>query len=410
MLSGLASWSLQKKVSMTLLGVMSTLVLLTYVILTAIVGPAFDRLEINDATRNLVRAERAIRADVNVLDAISRDWASWDDSYAFARGENPGFSKSNLDRLSLTKLSLNLVLFFDTQGREVWGQVLQGDKTLSPTVLGVLKPAAPEDMPRIQQTRLDGFTRGLLRTNLGPMLFSSRPILTSQDGGPIAGTLLMGQFLDDARMERLRQRTEVIMNWQTVQPGQEVDLPMALDANTPESMQHLATPDSITSLGVLNDLYDQPLLVLEVNTPRKLSALGGQTVNAALLFFSLAGVVVAVVTWLLLRTMIVLPLESLARHITRIRESGNLTQKMNSTRPDEIGALASEFDKMTTELHDARRLLLEQSFKAGKADTAAEVLHNIRNAMTPLINGLDWLNKHFKITDSLRIGQVTGEL
>ncbi|HSD68612.1 MAG TPA: CHASE4 domain-containing protein [Woeseiaceae bacterium] len=412
MLNRSTSWSLQKKVSVTLLGVMSTLVLLTYVILTAIVSPAFGRLETADATRNLSRAERAIRSEINVLDTIVRDWSSWDDTYAFARGENPGFSASNLDRMSLSKLNLDLVLIFDSSGREVWGQVLQGDATMSPAVLGVLDPAAPEDMPRIQHTRLDGYTRGLLRTNMGPMLFGSRPILTSQDGGPIAGTLIMGQFLDGTRMERLRERTEVELSWQTVSPDQAKDLPieLTLSADTSESMQHLRTADSITSFGVLNDLYDRPLLVLEVNTPRSLSALGGQTVNAALLFFSSAGIVVAIVTWLLLRNTIMLPLEGLARHITRIRESGNLTQKMNSTRPDEIGALATEFDKMTSELHDARRLLLEQSFKAGQADTAAEVLHNIRNAMTPLINGLDRLARQFKVADGLRISQVTGEL
>ncbi len=412
MLSRLAAWSLQKKMSMTLLGVITTFVLLTYLILNAIVSPAFDRLEIDDATRNLIRAERAIRSDVNVLDTTVRDWSSWDDTYAFARGENPDYVRSNLDLLSLTKLNLSLLLIFDSEGREVWGQVLQDDGTMSPAVLGVLDAAAPQDMPRIQHTRLDGFTRGLLRTNLGPMLFSSRPILTSQDRGPIAGTLIMGQFLNSNRMERLRERTEVEMSWRLVTPDQANELPiaLALNAERQESMEHLATPDSITSFGVMNDLYDESLLILEVNTPRNLSALGSQTVNAALLFFLLAGIVVAVVTWLLLRTTIVLPLEGLAKHITRIRESGNLSQRMNSTRSDEIGALETEFDKMTTEVHDARRLLLEQSFKAGKADTAAEVLHNIRNAMTPLINGLDRLAKHFKVTDSLRINQVTGEL
>jgi sensor domain CHASE-containing protein len=412
MLNGLASWSLQKKVSMTLLGVMATLVLLSYAILNAIVGPAFDRLEIDDATRNLVRAERAMHSDLNVLHSISQDWASWDDTYAFARGEYAGFSKSNLDRSSLTKLNLNLVLIFDVNGREVWGQVLQGDATMSAAVLGVLDAAVPDDLRRILHTRLDTSTRGLLRTDLGPMLLSSRPILTSQDGGPIAGTMVMGQFLDRARMQRLRERTEVEMSWQPVKPDQQYESPASrtLNADVPESMQHLTTVESITSFGVLNDLYDQPLLVLEVITPRNLSALGKQTVNAALLFLSLAGIVVAVVTWLLLRTTIVLPLEGLANHITRIRQSGNLAQKLNATRSGEIGALAAEFDQMTAEVHDARRLLLEQSFKAGKADTAAEVLHNIRNAMTPLINGLDRLAKNFKIADSLRINQVTTEL
>jgi signal transduction histidine kinase len=62
------------------------------------------------------------------------------------------------------------------------------------------------------------------------------------------------------------------------------------------------------------------------------------------------------------------------------------------------------------EVHDARRQLLDQSFKAGKADTAAEVLHNIRNAMTPLINGIDRLAKNFRFSGGLHIQQATDEL
>ncbi len=54
--------------------------------------------------------------------------------------------------------------------------------------------------------------------------------------------------------------------------------------------------------------------------------------------------------------------------------------------------------------------MLQQSFKAGKADTAAEVLHNIRNAMTPMINGLDRLGKAFKITDSLHVKEAVENL
>ncbi len=412
MLSGLASWSLQKKVSVTLLGVMTTLVLLTYVILNAIVSPAFDRLEIDDATRNLIRAERAIHSDLNMLDAIVLDWASWDDAYTYARGEYADFKKSNLDRPTLPNLNLNLLLIFDANGKELWGQVLQAGTKMSPDVLGVFDGDEKQVKQLIQHTSLNGSVLGLLRTNLGPMLFSSRPILTSLNEGPIAGTMIMAQFLDNSRMERLSERTEVTMSWTVVSPSPSVD---SLTVHTPsvdwaDSMLHTATIKTITSTGVLNDLYNEPLLVLAASTPRSVSALGSQTVNAALLFFLLAGIVVAVVTWLLLRTTIVLPLEGLAKHITRIRESGNLSQKMNSVRSDEIGALATEFDKMTTEVHDARRLLLDQSFKAGKADTAAEVLHNIRNAMTPLINGLDRVAKHFKVTDTLRITQVTGEL
>ena len=77
---------------------------------------------------------------------------------------------------------------------------------------------------------------------------------------------------------------------------------------------------------------------------------------------------------------------------------------------DEVGALAAQFDILTSEVHEARKALLAQSFKAGKADTAAEVLHNIRNAMTPMINGIDRLMRGFKAVDDLRIGEATEQL
>ena len=65
---------------------------------------------------------------------------------------------------------------------------------------------------------------------------------------------------------------------------------------------------------------------------------------------------------------------------------------------------------MTAEISDARQLLLEQSFKAGKADTAADVLHNIRNAMTPLINGIDRLTNYFGATADLRVKEAADQL
>lgn len=411
MSNGLKTWSLQKKVSVTLVAVMSTLLALTYVILNSIVGPAFDRLEINDAERNLVRSERAIRSDLEMLDAIVRDWASWDDAYHYARGDNAEFRKSNLERPTLNNLNLNLLLVLDANGRELWGQVLHGNDELNPASLGIFDDSA-RSQRLMKHTQLDGFVRGLLNTSIGPMMFSSRPILTSLDEGPIAGTMIMAQLLDDSRLQSLQKRTEVAMNWRSADPQRVRDLQLAtaLNGDTPGSMHHESSETSIRSSGVLYDLFGQPLLMLEVEMPRSVSALGSNTVSGALLFLTLTGAVLAVVTWLLLRSIIVMPLEGLARHIAKIRESGDLSQKLNATRGDEIGRLAADFDEMTGELHDARRLLLDQSFKAGKADTAAEVLHNIRNAMTPLINGIDRLGKYFRAADTLRIPQVTAEL
>jgi signal transduction histidine kinase len=192
----------------------------------------------------------------------------------------------------------------------------------------------------------------------------------------------------------------------TVEPY--LAVPLNLSGNS--SILHETTTNTINSTGLLVDLFNKPLMILQVSSPRNISALGKSTVNGALLFLAVAGVIVAIVAGFLLRRMIVLPLQGLANHISGIRKSGDLSQRLNESRNDEIGSLARQFDKLTMEVHDARTQLLDHSFKAGKADAAAEVMHNIRNAMTPLVNGLDRLAKNFTATTTLRVGQATDEI
>ena len=70
-------------------------------------------------------------------------------------------------------------------------------------------------------------------------------------------------------------------------------------------------------------------------------------------------------------------------------------------RGDEIGVLAREFDRMVGRLAEARRRLLEQSYKAGVAEMASGVLHNVGNALTPV--GV----KLTKVTQALREAPAT---
>ena len=404
--------TLQQKVSLTLVAVMAALAVLSYVTLHAVVAPAFDQLELDEARTNLVRADRAIQNDLDNLTAIAGDWGQWDDAFSYVRGEYPAFQTGNLDRPTLTNLGLNLLAFYDADDRLLWGQVEFEGEATDIEALESLDPGTGTFDFLSNHSDPAGHISGLVGTALGPMLMSSWPVVRSNATGPIAGTLVMGQFFDDARMARLRERTEVALEWTPIMSIEEVPPSLEHPLNRPGevSVHQEATSRAIVSTGVLEDLFGVPILILQVNSQRSISALGTSTVNVALVFLGLAAVVVAMVTWLLLRKIIVFPLAGLSKHIVAIRESGDLSNRLNESRTDEIGQLADEFDKLTGELHEARRLLLDQSFKAGKADTAAEVLHNIRNAMTPMINGIDRLGRNLGVTGKLKVRDAIDEL
>lgn len=409
MSNGYASLPLQRKVALTLLLTISAFAVISYLILSIVVAPAFENLEFEAARSDLVRAEQAIQTDIRNLEAITADWAPWDDIYEYVHGRNPGFKKSNLDRPTLENLNLDLMAVYANGRRFVWGQVLLNNEQIGLADLGILGPADAAFHDLAGHDQPEDRTVGIVATKFGPMIISSRPILMSDDSGPVAGAVVMAQFLDGARLTLLRERTEVNVNWI---PYLEFEQQPSLDVenfSADDTHAHV-NQNYIVNEIILRDIFDAPTLVLRTATPRSISRLGSQTLRAAMMFLLLAGLLLSVVMWYLLRSSILAPIEKLAGHMAKIRKSGDLSQQLAIGSKDEVGSLATQFNRLTSEVHDARKALLFQSFKAGKADTAAEVLHNIRNAMTPLLNGVERIAKAFRVADDLRVSDATAQL
>ena len=391
-----SSIPLQSKVSLTLVFLMATFVLLGYTILRSVIAPAFDELELAAAKSDLHRAEAALQTDIENLHETTDDWAPWDDMYDYANGGNPGFQQSNLVRPTLDNQGLDMMAILGADGRLIWGLALvNGDETLIDE-LDILNPAMPASVGLTSHVRDTDSTVGFIQTAFGPMIISSRPILRSDNSGPIVGAVVLGQLLNHSRLSKHRQRTDVDLTW---------DFPLL--ASDVEMTSNFKT-DALEIAGrkVFNDVHDQAFLVLNTTTLRSISSLGSQTIDVATTFLAIAGVLVCGFIWFMLRQTILSPIKKLTTHINEIRASGDLSRQISMQRADEIGLLGRQFNSMTAEVHDAKQALLEQSFKAGKADTAAEVMHNIRNAMTPMINGLDRLRKSFGVADTLRVTEA----
>lgn len=398
-MSNPAAWvPLQNKVSLTLVLLIAAFTAVSYAVLQSVIAPAFDELESAAAKSDLHRAEAALRNDIENLEAITADWGPWDDMYAYTTGHYRGFERSNLNRPTLVNLGLDLLVVYAAEGRFLWGQYLDDEKAIQIGGLEALI-SSERDVQALAVRDLSSDRRaGFVQSQLGPMIVSSRAILRSDETGPIGGAVVMGQFLNETHLEKHRERTDVDIN---------LGLAEAAAATADSFEMH---PNIITAAKTLLDIDGRPFLVLQTRTPRDISNLGSHTINVAMLFLVVAGALVCGFISFTLRHTILRPIEQLSAYIDEIRSSGDLSRQLSMPRRDEIGVLATQFDNMTAEVHCARLALLDQSFKAGKADTAAEVMHNIRNAMTPMINGLDRVRKSFHVTKNLRIAESTREI
>ncbi len=404
-----ASLPLQRKVALTLLLTISAFAAISYLILSKLIAPAFEGLELEAARSDLVRARQAMHSDIRNLQAITADWAPWDDNYDYVLGQNPGFKRSNLDVPTVVNLDLNFMAFYALDSRLVWDLLLVAGEVRDPQELGIFHESDPAFAKLTHHDGPASEMVGIITTKLGPMIVSSLPITQSNNLGPVAGAMVMARLLDDSHLAILRERTEVNVGWT---PYAEFEQQPPLDVvQFDEDDTHVHVNDRfIVNEVILKDIFGAPALVMRTETPRSVSSLGSQTMKAAMMFLLLAGLVLTAVMWYLLRSTILAPIERLAGHMAKIRKSGDLSQQLAISGDDEVGSLATQFNRLTAEVHETRKALLFQSFKAGKADTAAEVLHNIRNAMTPLLNGVERIAKAFRVADDLRVNDATEQL
>lgn len=175
-----------------------------------VIIPSFIKLEQKQAETELQRVIDAIQREAEHIELLAGDWALWDDTYNFVQDQNQEYVDSNLVWETLEGSSgINLIFFYDIQGRVVWGEVFD------PAQGGLIQVKEfPQDMPvpievLFQHTSVDSSIAGIIGTSAGPVLIASKPVVTSRKEGPIAGTMLMGRFLGKALLDKLAKQTRV---------------------------------------------------------------------------------------------------------------------------------------------------------------------------------------------------------
>src|SRR6266700_3164370 len=106
--------TLQAKTLLVISFTFVALIAVLYFVSQAIVLRSFSEQESLEATQNVERVESALADNLASLEGTARDWAWWDDTYAYIEDHNQGYFKSNLAQNSAMESNpLNLMLFVD---------------------------------------------------------------------------------------------------------------------------------------------------------------------------------------------------------------------------------------------------------------------------------------------------------
>jgi sensor domain CHASE-containing protein/nitrogen-specific signal transduction histidine kinase len=388
--------SLKSRVTLILLVVVSLYGTFDYAIHRWIIFPSFIALEEEEAKSDMERCVQALRRELHHLNNLTGDWAAWDDTYRFVQDQYSGYIKSNLLLESFTDNDLNIIYICDVKGEVVWGELRDletGEKIH-------VQELAPQNLSEshflLQHKSVESSLAGVFVTARGPMLVASRPIITSENEGPIRGTLVMGRFLSDELVETLVEQTRVKFQvWPITEgsiPAEDVGALKGLQDGEPFLISESGN-DKLSVYTTFRDIRGFPALLLRADVPKDITARGLTVLRFAVVSIIAVGIILLMILVVFLQRGIVAPITKLTDHAITVGKTDDLSARLAMDRGDEIGTLSKEFDRMVEQLSEARKKLLEQSYRFGLAEMSSGILHNVRNALSPLAGAIQTLRE-----------------
>ena len=173
----------------------------------ATMNEGFDRVERDDALRNLQRLDAAFASELEYLYAKVFDWSSWDDAYEYVVTADPAFVEANITDDALHSIHVNLIAYFDTAGAFVgglWCNPANDSSGAVPTAYRTLFSSNPA--LRRKAMRHDCFDIALVDSR--PVMFAARPVLHGDGSGVPRGFTVLMRAVDPRLVAVLSRRVK----------------------------------------------------------------------------------------------------------------------------------------------------------------------------------------------------------
>ncbi|EPR35399.1 diguanylate cyclase/phosphodiesterase with PAS/PAC and integral membrane sensor(s) [Alkalidesulfovibrio alkalitolerans DSM 16529] len=326
-------------------GVFSILILASIVLTSSIVQGRFASIEQGEILRDARRAVNAIEADLEALDRVVRDWAWWDDTFAYLRGRKPDYSETNLVPSTFETQKLHLILLLRSDLRPAWqGYRAAGSADIIPLPEGMVGLLARRAGDRNAFPGESGF-KGVFRHGGGLYILACRPVLDSAQEGPSPGWLVMARRIDPKYVAEIAERTDLAL---TLAPkGTSDEEAVVKDRAVTRRGTELA------AAAMMRDVFGLPALRIEVTSPMAISEAGAQASRLLMLSLSLAGLLAALLLGLFLERRVLARVTSLGDQVRSVRTLPVGQRGVSLPGDDELARLARDMSTVFDELRES---------------------------------------------------------
>jgi PAS domain S-box-containing protein len=383
--------SLRVKTLLIIGAVLIGLVVILYLLSQTILLGNYAQLEATTLRRNVERAQNNLTDQISTLAANTSDYAWWDDTYAFAEDHNDAYLENFVPPI-FVNLGFNLLVIADENKQVIATRAVDLDTAKEIPIPAGINDFLGADSPLLNHPDLKASTSGIIMLPEGPMLVASQAILTSQLTGPSHGSVIFGQFLNDALIKKLSDALQLpirIYSLTTANiPADAKNAQAHISADAPIFTSPLDN-NTVAGYVLVNDLFDKPALLMEITMPRDIYSQGQSSVSFFLLVLLVVGLVFAVLMILLLEQTVTSRLRALSRDMETISQSGGLSERLEVSGSDELARLGQDVNKMLSALEISQDALHGNDMRLRTVMKVAPILlwSTDKNGVITLLEG-----------------------
>ncbi len=345
--------SLRQKMLASIALTVLLLVLCLFAVSWFVLLNVLTRIEERLARRDLERVTRVLEDSLVQLRATARDWAQWDDTYAFVRHDRAEYVEEYLSEGAFRNLRVQFMIFVNSDGTVKHAEIAGRGTSLDNAFVAPLLAEANLDRPASERRA------GVAALPSGRVaLLAAARILPTSGMGPAAGWLVMGRTVDSRELLRLSSLTQARVEvWPLSASDRPDDVSRAVARMTGGSRSTVISPLDETHMGgyaLLRDLQGEPAALLRLVLPRDVYLNRHRLASISLAALLVNGQIFGVVTLAALDRQVLDRLRRLGASVSAIGTHGDPTERVPVSGDDELGRLAGEINGMLGALEESQ--------------------------------------------------------
>lgn len=356
-------------------------------IASTVILRSFAALEEQRTHEDAERTTAALSNEIADVSSKVTDWAFWDDTYVFVQSGNESYIGSNLDDTVFVNLRLNLMLFINKSGRIVYGKAFDLSNNTETTLPQGISDGIASESSLWNHTTTESKTDGILSLPQETLIFSSKPILTSEEEGPIMGALIMGRYIDTTEIVYLSDSLHLplaVRRFNDVQAQSDFQIARSsLSSSAPIFVTPL-NGDFVGGYALVNDVFSNPALILRIDLSRDFYKQGVTTVNFFIAMVAALCIVFGATMIILLEKGMLIPLSKLTMAVREIATRESSANSISRFGSDETSILA-----------EAIKDAISQRLAAIE-ELAGMVGHDLRNPLAGINGAVYYLRTRYE--------------